>query len=207
MQSDFNVFRINNSLLNSNTFILWQKEGGSCWLLDPGDVAPIRGFMGQHNLQSRGILLTHYHFDHIYGVNCLREFYDPEMPIFCGELTREGLLDAKLNMSLYAGKPFVVEDKAIHLIQDNDKIELWDGVCVKAIYTPGHNDDCFSFFITDKLFTGDALIPHLKVHTKSKNADKLLAEQTVRNILRNFPSQTMIFPGHNDPCKINELYE
>lgn len=205
MQSDFNVFRIINSFLNSNTFILWQEKGGMCWCLDPGDIAPIRQFIEQYDLLPQGILLTHYHFDHIYGVNDLRELYNPEMSIFCGKLTREGLLDAKMNMSLYAGNPFAVEDKAIHLIEDNSVIKLWDEVFARAIYTPGHNEDCFSFFISDKLFTGDALIPHLKVHTKSKKADKVLAEQTVAGILQNFPTQTTIFPGHNDPCKINEL--
>lgn len=207
MQSDLNVFRIINSFLNSNTFVLWQKEGGHCWVLDPGDLAPIRRFIGQYRLLPQGILLTHYHFDHIYGVNGLREFYHPEMPVFCGELTRKGLSDAKLNMSLYAGKPFVVEDRGIRLVENNDVIQLWDGLYARAIYTPGHNDDCFSFFAGDKLFTGDALIPHLKVHTKSKKADKFLAEQTVKNILQNFPPDTTLFPGHNDPCKINELYE
>lgn len=205
MQNDLKIFRIVNSLLNSNTFILWYKDDGICWILDPGDVIPIYQFVEQHHLLPRGILLTHAHFDHIYGINHIRELYNQEMPIFCGELTRKGLLDAKINMSLYAGNPFVVGDKAINLIEDNQVFGLWDEVFVKAIYTPGHNDDCYSFLITDKLFTGDALIPHLKVHTKSKKADKILAQQTVIKILQNFPAQTTIYPGHNNSCKIDKL--
>lgn len=199
------VYQIVNCQLSSNSFVLWNEPNGDCWIIDPGDVEPIRTIVNQYNLRPEGILLTHYHFDHIYGINNVRQFYNENLPIFCGSITRDGLLNAKVNMSLYGGRPFVVEDRSINTIEDGDRIRLWNNIDAIAYHTPGHNDDCFSYEIGDMLFTGDALIPHIKVHTKSKNSDKIVAQQTVERILRDFAPETTIYPGHNSSCKLNEL--
>lgn len=135
----------------------------------------------------------------------MRQHYDAMLPIFCGAITKGGLLNAKVNMSLYGGDPFVVEDRSINTIENGDRIRLWNNIDATAHYTPGHNDDCFSYEVDDVLFTGDALIPHIKVHAKSKNSDKIIAQQTVERIFRDFAPETTIYPGHNNPCKLNEL--
>lgn len=196
------VERIVNAKLNSNTYIL--KAENQCWLVDPGDISPLVQSIGLAcNVQ--GILITHSHFDHIYGTNNVRELFGKEIPLFCGEQTKSGLLDARLNMSLYDGEPFVVDDLAICVVEQDTRIMLWEGVDAVVHYTPGHNDDCFSFQVQDKLFTGDALIPFIKVHTKSKRANKLIAQQTVDRIISCFDPEVTIYPGHNDACQIKEL--
>lgn len=201
------VEQITNSRLNSNTYILWDEQDcdKNCWIIDPGDIEPLSDFVNTYYLKIKGMLITHYHFDHIYGANDVRERFGGGIPIICGKITRNGLLDARMNMSLYNETPFVVGDNNIFIVASGDKVELWNGVSAIAYYTPGHNDDCFSFAVENKLFTGDALIPNIKVHTKSKRADKIIAEQTVECIIRKFDRETTIYPGHNKPCKIKEL--
>lgn len=199
------VNQIVNSQLKSNSFVLWNEISLECWIIDPGDIEPITAIVNKYNLYPKGILLTHYHFDHIYGINNVRQFYNEILPIFCGSITKEGLLNAKINMSLYSGHPFIVPNLSINTLNDGDLVKLWNNTNAIAHYTPGHNDDCFSYEIGDLLFTGDALIPQLKVHTKSKNSDKIVAQQTVERILRDFTPETTIYPGHNKTCKLNEL--
>lgn len=198
-----NICRIANSELNSNTYIIWCED--CCWLIDPGDINPITNFCEQNNILPQGMLLTHYHFDHIYGVNNVRRIYGQELPVYCGAKTKEGLLNARLNQSIYTGNPFVIDEIALRIIEDQSNIVLWNNIIAKAIYTPGHNDDCFSYIVDKMLFTGDALIPHIKVHTRSKKADKILAQQTVDKLLRDFDGDFTIYPGHNEPCTIKEL--
>lgn len=59
------VHQIVNSQLNSNSFVLWNEANFECWIIDPGDMEPIKSVVIEHNLCLKGILLTHYHFDHI----------------------------------------------------------------------------------------------------------------------------------------------
>ena len=62
--------RFINSRFNSNRFILSHPEHDGVWVIDPGDTDPVFEWMKTHHKTSIiGILLTHAHFDHIYGMN------------------------------------------------------------------------------------------------------------------------------------------
>ena len=60
------IIRIQNSVLNSNSFILSDETYPYCWLVDVGDIEPIWKAIG--NRQMKGVFLTHTHYDHIYGI-------------------------------------------------------------------------------------------------------------------------------------------
>ena len=60
------------------------------------------------------MLLTHAHFDHIYGLLELLERY-PDCRIYTNEIGRETLGNAKLNMSLYHETPLTIEDDGADL--------------------------------------------------------------------------------------------
>jgi glyoxylase-like metal-dependent hydrolase (beta-lactamase superfamily II) len=91
------------------------------------------------------------------------------------------------------------------VVDDNDNIEIHENILVNVIYTPGHNHDCLSFEIQNHLFTGDALIPGIKVYTKSKHGNKTLAKETIDKINEQFNSKTIICPGHGDICKLGDV--
>ena len=55
-----------------------------------------------------GVLLTHAHFDYIYGLPELIKRF-PNSKIYTNEIGREALADGKLNMSLYHETPLTVE--------------------------------------------------------------------------------------------------
>ena len=42
-------------------------------------------------------------------------------------------------------------------IKDKEKITI-DGVQLKALHTPGHTQDSYSYLMDDRVFTGDTLI-------------------------------------------------
>jgi len=74
-----------------------------------------------------------------------------------------------------------------------------------VVYTPGHNNDCLSFHIGSNLFTDDALIPGVKVVTKSKYSDKTQAITTIKRIFEQFDDDTMIYPGHDNSILLGNL--
>ena len=42
-------------------------------------------------------------------------------------------------------------------VKDNEKVKI-EKIELKAVYTPGHTDDSYSFLMENKVFTGDTLL-------------------------------------------------
>lgn len=193
-----------NDCLQSNTYVLYCDNVSVAWVIDPGRVEPIIKFLMEYRLSLRGILITHYHFDHIYGINKLLQTFGP-ISIYAFVKAREGFNSSKLNGSYYAEMPFTVSCDNLIPVKQDDCIELWEDIYAQVYETPGHNDDCISFEVAGNLFTGDALIPGVKIHTKSKKADKKQAIESIKWIMGNFPQETIIYPGHKNSCKLKDL--
>lgn len=67
------VTKIVNDIFKSNTYILEDDSSASVWLVDCGDTDNMIPLL--HSKQIDGVLLTHAHFDHIYGLNKLLTIY------------------------------------------------------------------------------------------------------------------------------------
>lgn len=188
-QSTKRIRRLTNSLFTSCTWVL-----GGKWLVDCGDVEPLLPLLDGENVG--GVLLTHGHFDHIYGLNELCKRF-PDARVYCSEWARKQLLDAKLNISFYHETPFVFDyPERIMVVQDGDTVDLGDGNVVTAVATPGHTPGCITWMTDDALFTGDAYIPGVRVVTNLPHGDKRLAAQSVEKILALAYDRT-IYPGHD----------
>ena len=187
------VERIENSIFNSNTWVLVQPGQGT-WLVDCGDVDPLLAVVEP---PLRGVLLTHVHFDHIYGLNALIDHFG-DVPIFTTAQGREALLDEYENLSAYHDSPYrLPDDSHIRLIADGDTLPLFDDVEADVVATPGHNPTCLTFIVGDQLFTGDAYIPGVKVVTILPGGDKRTAAVSIDLILQLAKGRT-IYPGHGN---------
>ena len=199
------VERFVNNIFTSNSYILHFAGDKSVWVIDPGDSGPIIEWIERKNKYLVGILITHSHFDHIYGINDLFELY-PNVKIYASKYAKEGMFSAKLNTSYYTENPFIIKCHNIMVIEEPDKIIISKNKYANVINTPGHNMDCLSFNIGKNLFTGDSLIPGMKVYTKAKNSDKILSANTVIKIFDQFPNATMIWPGHENNILLSSIY-
>tara|TARA_B110000114_G_scaffold2002_1_gene1905 strand:+ start:6724 stop:7353 length:630 start_codon:yes stop_codon:yes gene_type:complete len=199
------VKKFTNTILSSNTYLIYKEEENEVWLIDPGDSVVIINWIKANNKTVKGILLTHYHIDHIYGVNDFHEKFN-DLKIYASRYTIEGLFSAKLNGSYYMEIPYEVTCKEIQIVDDNFEIGLFDSnQKANIIYTPGHNNDCISFGIDKYLFTGDALIPGVRVHTRSKQGDKLVAQESINRIFKQYSGDTIICPGHGEMTLLKEI--
>ena len=192
------VKKFTNNILSSNSYIIYTNDERCVWLIDPGESEQLLNWINENNKKVKGILLTHSHIDHIYGVNDICEkFHD--LTIYASVFAKEGMCSAKSNGSFYIEMPYAINHNIITFVKENSKIELFkDKTIAKVISTPGHNNDCISFSIDNCLFTGDALIPGVKIHTKSKKGDKRIALESINKILYTFSGDTVICPGHRE---------
>ena len=186
------VDHIVNSIFNSITWILSDSESDYVWLVDCGDVAPIIGMIGKKDVA--GVLLTHAHFDHIYGLPELLKQY-PICKIYTNESGRETLANAKKNMSFYHESPVTVEEPCSTICDEGDTITLFPNITTNVYSTPGHHPSCLTFMVGDYLFTGDAYIPGVKVVTNLPDGNKPLAQDSFERILK-LSEKKRICAGH-----------
>lgn len=157
-------------------------------IVDPGD--EWNGFIGVEK-----ILLTHAHFDHIYGLNKLMQL-NPSAKIYTNDYGKQMLLDAKKNLSFYHDEVFVLNyPNSVVLIRDNEELKLDENLTAKAVYTPGHNPSCITWVIDNSLFTGDAYIPGFKTITNLPAGDKKAAANSFE-IIKGLTFGRTVYPGH-----------
>lgn len=88
--------RIVNSFFDSITWLLSGTESNQVWLVDCGDIDPIIDKINGKIVV--GVLLTHAHYDHIYGLPKLIDIF-PECRIYTNSYGKESLASSKKNLS------------------------------------------------------------------------------------------------------------
>lgn len=167
-------------------------QDGCSWLVDCGDLDRI---LPHIEGTLKGVLLTHAHFDHIYGLNNLLRLY-PDVLVYTNGVGRETLFDDKLNFSKYYGDPIQLEPTDnIRLLQDGNLLRLFDDVEARAVFTPGHSPCCVTWVLDDVMFTGDSYIPGVKTVTNIPHSNKVQAADS-EAIIRQLAEHRAIYPGH-----------
>lgn len=165
-----------NSVFDSLTYILKTGQENDCFLVDCGDIDSIIN----HGWNVKGVLLTHSHFDHIYGLNKLIETF-PNAIVYTNQEGKEGLINDKWNFSRYHTEVenFIFSRIENVKVLDEGIYELDENLKVKVIYTPGHDPSCISYIIENNLFTGDAYIPGIEPFHKFPRSNK---EQAISSL-------------------------
>lgn len=187
--------------MNSNTYVLRTDVSKNVWLVDCGDVSPIFELFSRED-SVVGVLLTHGHSDHIYGLNEMITVF-PDVKIFTTEFGVKQLQSAKLNFSRYHEEyEAVVIDKVenVVIMNEGDIINVCGHQC-RVYATPGHDPSCLCYEIDGFIFTGDAYIPDVPVFTGFPKSDKGLAEMSQKRILALSKNLT-VCPGHGDILRI-----
>ena len=186
---------ITNRVFNSRTYILSDEKYDHVWLVDCGDTDRVLEKIGKKSVE--GILLTHAHSDHIYGLEELIKRF-PAVRIHTNASGVEALNSPKLNISHYHSEyPDISIDapENVCVLKEGDPLEVL-GMPVQVYKTPGHAPSCLTFIIDKKAFTGDAYIPGVKVFTGFPHANKKQAEASVERILQ-LTADCQIMPGHS----------
>ncbi|MCQ2181785.1 MAG: MBL fold metallo-hydrolase [Bacteroidales bacterium] len=108
-----------NSVFNSRTYILSEDGSDKVWLVDCGDVEPVMSIVGSRKVE--GVLLTHAHFDHIYGLPSLLERF-PDVAIYTNGWGKRALADDRMNLSRYHDAPVCVECPNVRIVSEGEKV-------------------------------------------------------------------------------------
>lgn len=191
------VKQVVNRVFTSNTYIVFDEDFDDCWLVDIGDFERVADAL-PNGKRIKGLLLTHTHFDHIYGINDLCRNY-PDCIVYTSKFGKDALMDDKQNLSRYHEHPIVFEGKHLEIVEDESNISFFGEEIIRVAVTPGHTPDCLTFYTKNYIFTGDSYIPNVKVVTKLPGGNREEATRSKEKILRLAHGKT-ICPGHGEIC-------
>lgn len=186
------VDSIVNCIMSSVTYILSEESSDYVWLVDCGDADKIYDTIGEKRI--KGVLLTHAHYDHIYGLPAILDTYH-ECIVYTNNAGVEGLESSRKNLSLYHEDPIEITRELTYTVKEGEEVRLFDGILARVFETPGHNPSCLCFDVGDWLFTGDAYIPDIPVVTNLPGGNKIMANKSKMRIL-GMISNYRVLPGH-----------
>jgi rhodanese-related sulfurtransferase len=81
-------------------------------------------------------------------------------------------------------------------VSDEELIKI-DGLEFKALFTPGHTSESFSFLMKDRVFTGDTLLIRGTGRTDFQNGSPLDSYNSIFKKLLKLPDDTLVYPAHD----------
>jgi len=139
----------------TNCYLIYREGGKEAIFIDPADHGQqINQKVLEKGFQISAILLTHAHFDHMWGANDLRKASGAKLYA----LDEEQVLceSARANVSEWAGRAATVKPNTY--FKDGEEVTL-AGITFKVIATPGHTAGscCYYFEEAGFLVCGDTI--------------------------------------------------
>jgi hydroxyacylglutathione hydrolase len=182
--------------LQTNAYLLINSEGNRAVVIDPGmNPARLVKRIAELELQVEAILLTHAHFDHMGGLEEVRQAAG--CPVYLHDLEADWLTDARKNGSARWSDvtPPIVAEPAEHALDEGQTLELI-GLKFKVMHTPGHSPGSVSFLYDTHLFSGDVLFRQSVGRTDLPGGRDVDLHDSIANKLYKLPSDVTVYPGH-----------
>lgn len=202
------IERFVNQLMTSNCYIVVDEESKHSFCIDPASERSEREieYIEQNGLTLDYIFLTHEHTDHTWGVNALLNHFSMAK-VVCSSLCRDSLpKEARAYFQLYYDDPsYVYNVECVdYTTEELDWHLTWQEHQIVFISTPGHSPGSVCIVIDGVLFGGDTLMP-FKPFIKKRNGGSLEQfRESVERIVKSFPEETVVYPGHGDVGSIKE---
>ena len=144
------------------------------------------------------ILLTHGHFDHVLGVNGMREKTKAKVLINKNDVPR---MEESASIMKTFGIQGIKTPTADNFINDGDIIKFGNTE-IKAISTPGHTEGGMCYLVDGKLFSGDTLFKGTVGRCDLAGGDFKKICRSVKDILFKLDENTTVYTGHGPETTI-----
>ena len=198
--------QIENVPINSNCFVLFDGAvGDNCIIIDPGseDSTHLYQYIEQESITPEYCILTHEHFDHVWGVNELRNRF-PNIKLVCSRICSDAIQDKKRNYSVFNKQPGFEIKPADYILDDEDWSLGWGGYHIRFEPAKGHSAAGIIIFIDRYVFTGDTLIKDIKTVTKLKTASKDCLKESISMLEKEKGKELIVCPGHGDIFNLDD---
>ena len=158
------------------TYLIASDKGREALIIDPvlEKTDSYIKLLEQLDLRLVKVIDTHLHADHISGMAKLHD---------------------KTKCATLMGEQSQVEVVTM-LVKDDEKIKI-EGIELKALYTPGHTEDSYSFLMNDRVFTGDTLLIRGTGRTDFQNGNSYDQYNSLFERLLKLKETTLVYPAHD----------
>ena len=158
------------------TYLIASSQGREALIIDPvlDNVDNYIKLLKELDLKLVKVIDTHIHADHVTAATKLKDI--TSCSTIMGEHTPADTVEIK--------------------VKDNEYIKL-DNLKIRAMYTPGHTSDSYSFLMDNYLFSGDTLLINGTGRTDFQNGNAKDAYNSIFNKLLKLPEETLLYPAHD----------
>ena len=158
------------------TYLIASSKGREALIIDPvlDNVEGYLRLLTELDLKLVKVIDTHIHADHVTGASKLKD--KTKCTTIMGENTPANSVEIK--------------------VKDEEIIKL-DHLKIRALYTPGHTSDSYSFLMDNYLFSGDTLLINGTGRTDFQNGSSEDAYDSIFNKLLKLPEETLLYPAHD----------
>ena len=175
----------------SNCYII--SSGGKALVIDPGYVNnEIIPYLNSENLDVKYIYLTHGHFDHVGGVNQLKNYF-PNAIVRIHQDDVIWLDKNELNM-------LNLKVSIDETFSDEHNFTIGN-LGFRVIHTPGHSAGGIAILTNDRLFVGDTLFRLSIGRSDFPFGDYDTLVNSIKKLYL-LPDKTVVYPGHGEATTI-----
>ena len=158
------------------TYLIASKKGREALVIDPvlENTELYISLLKELDLKLVKVIDTHIHADHITAASKLKN--ETNCTTIMGEHTPSNTVEIKVK---------------------NDEIIYVDDLKIRAIYTPGHTKDSYSFLMNGNLFSGDTLLINGTGRTDFQGGSSKDSYNSIFNKLLKLPEETLLYPAHD----------
>jgi hydroxyacylglutathione hydrolase len=214
---DVRVFTVGP--IQENAYIVSAAGSGRAVIVDPGaEVERLLQAARALEVEIEAILVTHCHFDHIGAVAEVARATGA--PVYCPEIERGVLAD--INSWTPPGFGPFESYEADQTVAGGERLSL-AGLDIEVVFTPGHSPGHVTYAIAAAaseggagaaeedgrgreggrgergeraLLSGDVLFAGSVGRTDLPGGDWNVLERSIGALLRAFPAETAVYPGH-----------
>lgn len=179
--------------LMTNAYLVYDPAQEAGILFDPGmNPAPLIKRIKEIKVQIEAILLTHAHFDHIGGLEEVREL--TQAPVYIHEQESDWLTNPQLNSSGLWMQEIVCQP-AESILYGGEEIHLLNKK-FQVLHTPGHSPGSVSYLCGSYLFSGDVLFKNSVGRTDLPGGNWDVLMKSIQQQLLTLPDETQVLCGH-----------
>ena len=199
------VFTVNP--LEENCYVL-SDDTHEAVVIDNGafdaeEKTALYDYLDKNHLTPVRQILTHAHFDHIFGVDDFYKRYGVKVDFHADDSYL--YYDAPAQLKAFIGRPMHVKiaPKGVYLA-DGDLVHF--GHCeLKVIHTPGHSCGGVCYYCESEkmLFCGDSLFKGSVGRTDLEGGNHRQLIDSMSNKVLTLPEDVIVYPGHGPSTSVS----